>query len=1183
MARFLHSGDANGHPRRNSMKDSNHPSSVWSVKGFKSFLGIAFLNAFNDVGLKVLLVDAVQKALPAGPELIRYQSFLQALVLIPFVTFFSPSGYLSDKWAKDAVIRWSAFAGIPLALAMLVFFHLGMWHGVVATLFVICIQATFYSPSKYGFVKEMVGSRLIAAANSAVQGVTIVAILLASLLYSAAFEKLYVPGTISLDTIIHQIRWAGWAILAGFVLEWILALRIPRIGKTDSVMRFDFKRYATGRYLASNIADAWNNVVIRQSIIGLSVFFAVNQVLIANLGSYMKETSGEENTLIINAILAAAAIGIAAGAIYAAKLSKDFIETGLAPTGAAGISALLFILPHVTNPVMLGALFFGFGFFGGMFLIPLSALIQFHTRENTAGHILASNNLAQNIFMLVFLAVPVYLAQIGMPQRVVFIGLGFITLAGSIWAIVLLPQSMLRMIVKGLFSSRYSMHVVGLDNIPSEGGVLFLGNHISFLDWAFLQMACPRPVRFVMHRSYYEKWYLKWILDRLGIIPISSGGAASALGEVKKALEAGHAVALFPEGHITRNGHLSSFRSGFEKSLSGTGAVVVPFYLQGLWGSIYSFASGGYRDSIRSLDSRRVTVAFGKPMPDSIDAVRVKKSVQELSIEAWESHISQMRPLASTWLRTAKRVGSSPSVLGHDGQNLSGTRLLGAVLAFSKKVDELCANEERVGILLPPSSAGVIANLACMVRGKTVVNLNYTQPGETLAACAQRAGLKTVLTSRQFETKLSAKGFDIAALSQAANLVRMEDVKESISQVSLVRQVLRAKFLPAWWLDLVSVKKVTLSDTAAILFSSGSEGVPKGVELSHFNMVGNMRQTSAVLNPTEDDIILATLPLFHAFGLTITTLMPLIEGIPLVTQPDPTDARAVGRLCAQHRVTILCGTSTFLRMYTQSKSVHPLMFQTLRMVVAGAERLRPEVRIAFKEKFGIDIFEGYGTTETTPVASVNIPDVLLDDWTSVQVGNKPGTVGLPLPGSQFRIVDPESLQELSIGEEGLVLVGGSQIMKGYLDDQDRTTESVAVIDGKRWYKSGDKGKIDPDGFLQIVDRYSRFAKVGGEMVGLGAVETALAQSGALAPCEFLATSVPDPGKGERIALLYVVPAEASTLTPDDIRDKIRQSGLPALQQPSVVFQVGELPRLGSGKADYNKAKQIAREKAEALG
>lgn len=1163
------------------MSAPKEQASIWSMKGMVPFFGIAFLNAFNDLGHKIVVQNTVFKVYQ-GPTLVIYTAIIQAMILLPFLLFFTPSGYLSDKWPKDKVIRWSTAVAVPISIAILVCYYQGWFHGAFWLTLVLATQAAIYSPAKYGFVKELVGSRNLASANSVIQGLTIVAILGGTLAYTLIFERFYQAGTRDPGRILQQIRLAGWFLVAGCVAEWLMAFRVPRVGVTDRDLKFRWGHYADTGYLRENLRDAWANPVIRQSIIGLSVFFAVNQVLISSFGAHLKETTGEENTVVINAILAVAALGIAAGATYAAKMSKDFIETGLIPFGAAGVSVLLFVLPHLTNPWALGILFFGFGFFGGVFLVPLNSLIQFHTRENTSGHIIASNNFVQTLVMLVFLGATAVLAKVGWSQKMNFVALGWVTLAGSIWAIYLLPQSLIRQMVKGLFASRYSLHVVGLGRLPPEGGVLFLGNHISFLDWAFLQMACPRPIRFVMHRSYYEKWYLKWILDRLGIIPISSGGAASALGEVKKALLAGHAVALFPEGHISRNGHLSSFRSGFEKALSDTGAVIVPFYLHGLWGSIYSFAAGGYRESVRSLDSRRITVAFGKPMPDSTEAGQAKRAVQELSIEAWESHIGQMRPLASTWLRTAKRVGSGPSILGHDGQNLSGTRLLAAVMAFAERLDRICADEPRVGILLPPSSAGAIANLACLMRGKTVVNLNYTQPGETLAACAARAGLKTILTSRQFEAKLSAKGFDISALSGSANLVRMEDIRESIPRFALARQILRAKLAPAWWLDLVSVKKVSLSDTAAILFSSGSEGVPKGVELSHFNMVGNICQTSSVLNPTQDDIILSTLPLFHAFGLTITTLMPLIEGIPLVTQPDPTDARAVGRLCAQHRVTILCGTSTFLRLYIQSRSVHPLMFQTLRMVVAGAEKLRPEVRLGFKDKFGIDVFEGYGTTETTPVASVNIPDALLDDWTSVQVGNKPGTVGLPLPGSQFRIVDPDTLQELDIGAEGLVLVGGSQIMKGYLDDPERTAEAIVELDAKRWYRSGDKGKIDTDGFLQIVDRYSRFAKVGGEMVGLGAVESALAQSGILGPCEFLATSVADPGKGERIALLYAVPPEATQIAPDEIRDRIRASGLPPLQQPSLVFQVSDLPRLGSGKADFSKAKQIARERAQAI-
>jgi acyl-[acyl-carrier-protein]-phospholipid O-acyltransferase/long-chain-fatty-acid--[acyl-carrier-protein] ligase len=1161
------------------MQTNTTSKPLGAIRGIGPFFGIGFLNAFNDVGLKTLLYDAVQKALPPGPTLVAYQSILQALVLIPFVAFFTPAGYLSDKWAKDKVIRWSAFAAIPLAIGLVWAFHAGSWNAAFALLLLLASQAAFYSPSKYGFVKELVGSRNLAGANSIIQGLTIVAILLASFLYSVVFEHLYVPGTRDLGTILRDIHPAAWPLLTGFVLEWVLSLRVPRLGTTDPDLRFSWSKYVSTGYLRENLRDAWGNVVIRQSIIGLSVFFAVNQVLIANLGSYMKETTGQENTVVISAILAAAAVGMALGAVYAARLSKDFIETGLVPAGAAGVSLLLFALPHTTHPAGLGLLFLGFGFFGGMFLIPLNALIQFHTRENTAGHIVASNNFAQNVLMLLFLAVPVWLSSLGVPQRAVFVGLGVATFAGSIWAVRLLPQSLIRTLVRGTLGNRYKLVVLGLDDLPSDGGLLLLGNHISFIDWAILQMASPRPIRFVMERSYYEKWYLSWLLDRLGVIPISSGGAASALSKVREALAAGDAVALFPEGHLTRNGHLSTFRSGFEKALSGTGAQVVPFYIQGLWGSIYSHASAGYRQTLRSLDSRVITVAFGKPLPDTTGAAQVKQEVQELSISAWESHVAGMRPLASSWIRTAKRVGSAPSVLSHDGQNLSGTRLLAAVLAFSRALEKAAPGREPVGILLPPSSAGIIANLAVLSRGRPIVNLNYTQSPEVLAACVQAAGIRYVLSSRQFETKLAARGFDLAALSGAAEIVRMEDLKEGISKFGLLRQLLRAKFLPAWWLELTSFRRVRMDDTAAILFSSGSEGTPKGVELSHANMVGNLRQTSTVLNPDRDDVILCALPLFHAFGLTITTLMPLVEGIPVATQPDPTDARAVGRACARHKVTILCGTSTFLRMYVQAKAVQPLMFQSLRMVVAGAEKLRPEVRSAFKEKFGLDVYEGYGSTETTPVASTNIPDALLDDFTTVQVGNKPGTVGLPLPGTRFRIVDPESLEPVAPGEAGLVLIGGTQIMKGYLGNPEKTESVLAGIDGRRWYRSGDKGRIDEDGFLQILDRYSRFAKLGGEMVSLGAVETALGDLFAADGCELLATAVPDPGKGERVVALYCAAPGGAAPEPEAFLDRVRSSSIPPLSKPSLAFRLESLPRLGSGKPDYSRAKSLASELA----
>lgn len=290
----------------------------------------------------------------------------------------------------------------------------------------------------------------------------------------------------------------------------------------------------------------------------------------------------------------------------------------------------------------------------------------------------------------------------------------------------------------------------------------------------------------------------------------------------------------------------------------------------------------------------------------------------------------------------------------------------------------------------------------------------------------------------------------------------------------------------------------------------------------------------------------------------------------MVCQPDPTDAKTIGRLIAQYQVTILIGTSTFLRIYTRSRKIHPLMFQSLRLVVAGAERLTPEVRQGFKEKFGKEIYEGYGATETTPVASVNIPDILLSYSGDVQTGNKIGTVGLPVPGTTIKIVDPDTLEELPIGEAGLIIIGGPQIMKGYLNDPEKTKTAIVEKDGVRWYQSGDKGKLDSDGFLIILDRYSRFAKLGGEMVSLGSVEIQIAEIIDNPDVEVLAVTLPDPSKGEKIILLV-----AGDIEVDQLKAKILKSNISPLMQPKAYLAVEAIPKLGTGKNDFGQAKKMA--------
>ncbi|MDH3935076.1 MAG: AMP-binding protein, partial [Gammaproteobacteria bacterium] len=626
---------------------------------------------------------------------------------------------------------------------------------------------------------------------------------------------------------------------------------------------------------------------------------------------------------------------------------------------------------------------------------------------------------------------------------------------------------------------------------------------------------------------------------------------------------------LFPEGAISRSGQLGEFKHGYERTTEGVDGIILPFYLRGLWGSRFSRSS----EKLQELRSTRlrgdVIVAFGKPLPMDTPADALKRQVLELSIDTWEHHTQTLDPIPLAWLRSAKRRGNQPCLADASATTtLSGYKTLTAVIAFSRLIRRR-SQEHNIGLLLPTSSPGIITNMAALLLNKTVVNLNYTASLQSLLAAVEKAEISNLYTSRLFIKKLQQRGIDLHELLDRVQVHFLEDLKDEIGTFTKFSLLASTVVLPARVLYALFGRHAGIDQPAAILFSSGSEGEPKGVLLSHRNIMANIRQVSDVLDVRDEDTIMATLPLFHAFGLTVTGLMPLVEGIPVIFHPDPTDAVTIAKAIAKHQATVFCGTSTFLRLFTRNRNIHPLMLDSLRVVVAGAERLNPEVRDAFKLKFNKEIYEGYGTTETTPVASVNIPDRIDQRNWKVQQGNKPGTVGMPLPGGSFRVVDPNTLKSLPVGEDGLILFGGSQVMLGYLNDPEKTAEVIVEVDGKRWYKTGDKGHLDQDGFLTIVDRYSRFAKIAGEMISLGAIESIINK---VLPedVEVLTTALPDGKKGEKVILLI-----AGDIDKDKMKELIEQSGLNPLMRPAELVNVEEIPKLGSGKNDFSQAKQLA--------
>ncbi|GGI88242.1 acyl-[ACP]--phospholipid O-acyltransferase [Legionella impletisoli] len=1144
---------------------------LFSIRGCYPFMLVVFLNTFVDIGHKILMQDTLYQT-TSGEGFTILSAIVNGLILLPYILLFTPSGFLADKFPKASTLKLTAVAVIPLTILITFCYYQGYFWGAFALTFLLAVQSAINSPAKYGYIKELFGKEHISQANAFVQTLTIAAILgstfVFTLIFSHYLNALSLLKATERSLVLKAFAPAGLLLIACSLLESLLTFRLPKKLAADPESNYKAKQYFKGQYLASYIKKTTNNPIIMTCIVGLAIFWGVNQVLLATYGAFLKDHISNTSVVFAQGSLAFGGIGIVLGALYAGKLSKGFIETGIIPVATIGAAIALFILPTLSNPFAILALFLTYGFWGGMLIVPLNALIQFNAPKKELGKILSANNFVQTCVMFGFLALTALVSLLGLQSIYFLYALGAVALAGSIYALFALPQSLIRYLLYCVVSKFYSVSVYQLNHLPSTGGVLLLGNHTSFIDWAVLQIACPRPIRFVMERSIYEKWYLKWLLKQFKIIPIGSSASKDALREIHAALNQGEVIALFPEGRLSRNGQVGAFHSGFERAAEETNAVIVPFYLHGLWGAKTSYATEHYKD-LAKMNNRRVSVIYGEPMANHASALEVRQTVRELSIKSWKYFTNEMDSIQLEWFRMAKHQGNAISVIDSSGSRFSAHKLLAAVIYFAKKLAPKMNGQSNIGIILPASAAGVIANLAILCRGKTVVNLNYTAGDQALRSAIEQANIKTIITSHVFLDKLNDKGFNLKHLVHTTHLVHLEDLKKKTAKVSIARNLLAVKFLPAFLLKHYFIKQSDVNSVAAILFSSGSEGKPKGVELTHRNLLSNIKQVTSVFAIQEDDVMLNSLPLFHAFGLTMTTLVPLIQGLTMVCYPDPTNALAIARLIYSHRITMFCATSTFLSLYNRNPKIHPLLLKSLRLVISGAEKLSPTVREEFKNKFNHDIYEGYGATEVAPVASCNLPDVISpSDW-HIHQGNKPGTVGLALPGSAFRIVDPNTLKDLPIGEEGLILIGGTQVMRGYLNDVEKT-EDVLIQDGDIvWYKTGDKGRLDEEGYLTIVDRYSRFAKIGGEMISLGQVEEQFSHLFNDPDLEVIAVSLPDAKKGECIGLIY-----SGKQAPEYIMSQLKTSNIPRLMLPNKLINLEGIPKLASGKKDYATAKKL---------
>ncbi len=712
----------------------------------------------------------------------------------------------------------------------------------------------------------------------------------------------------------------------------------------------------------------------------------------------------------------------------------------------------------------------------------------------------------------------------------------------------------------------YRLEVHGVDRLP-EGGFLLLPNHLSWVDAVVLHLAMPRPVRFVMVENIYRNRWLHPFFRSINVIPISGTRAKEAVATAAAAIRAGDVVCLFPEGELSRSGMLLKLKRGFELIARQADAPVVPVWLDQLWGSIFSFAGGKYFTKIPRHLPYPVSIAFGAPIPAAeAEVALVRERLLELGAYCYER-----RPMLRSHLGRAAVAGLKKRQFdlaltdGLDDSTISRGMLLAAAIVLARHLREHCPNA-RVAVVLPPGKGAIIANLAVLLAGKVPVNLNFTAGQSAIEAAIRIAQIEDAISALAFARKFQ----DFPWPRNVLHLEKiMPGLKKKIPLVRALVAITPARWLCAW----LKLPQTGDRQEAVILFTSGSSGEPKGVVLSHRNLLGNISQFGMMLNLTKDDTLLAVLPFFHSFGCTVTLWYPLVLGVRAVTYPSPLEIGKNAELIARHGVSLLIATPTFLRGYLRKAT--PEQMTTLKLVVTGAEKLPRDLAEAFRERFGIAVMEGYGLTETSPVAAVNLPEPPAPEGANVQPSARFGSVGKLAPGMAAQIRHPESGEALTLHETGMLWLRGPNIFEGYLNDPKRTAE--AVVDA--WFKTGDLARFDEDGFLFIEGRVSRFSKIAGEMVPHETLEARIVEvMGWEGEDERIiaVTSVPDEAKGEAIALLSTREIDLK-----DLRAKLNEAGIPNLWVPKKLVRVEAIPALASGKMDLKACQQAALEASEA--
>ena len=1129
-------------------------ASLMTARRFAPLFWCQFFSALNDNFLKTALGLLVLYKLGAehGAALVTLAT---AVFMAPFFFLSALGGEIADKHDKAYVAERVKLAELGVACIA----ALGFFIDSVPVLFVALglygVIGALFGPIKYGILPDHLTTEELTAGNALVEGGTFLAIL------GGAVAAGYVIGERVDPTYIAVI------IIALAVACWLSARMIPKTVAGAPDLKI------TRNPLASTLRLLGELKSDRRLWIGAQIvswFWLVGAVALSLLPTLIKDRLGGTEGVVTLAMVAFT-VGIAIGSLVAARASHHRPNLALVPVGAVLMALFATKLAYlvwvaVPPPAPIGPFEFlsglsawplligltGLAFAGGLYIVPSFAAVQAWAHPERRARSVAAVNILNAAYMtLSGLAVAVLQAMgVGLDALFLALGVGNLIVAGLVlraWG-----RDGVQDLARFIFQVFLRLEVKGLENLPKEGErTIIAPNHVSLLDGPLMHAVLPGHAAFAIDTGMAQKSWVKPFVSLINAFTLDPTKPL-ATRQLVNVVKGGQTIVIFPEGRLTVTGGLMKVYDGTAMIADKADAWIVPVRIEGPERSGFSYMRP---TQIKKSWFPKTTITILPPRKLELDAAlvgRVRRQaagakLQDIMVDTAveTARIEQTLFEALVDAKATKATGKKPAVEDPLGTSLSYGKLILGAQVLGEKLQAYGDEGKAVGVMLPNSAGVAVTFFALQGIGRVAAMINFTAGAQNIISACKAAEVRTVLTSRAFVErgkltdvveKLTGSGIDVRYL---------EDVRGEIGLKEKLRALLRGSrpLVPR-----------SPNDPAVVLFTSGSEGTPKGVVLSHRNLLANAAQCLTRVAADGEDKVFNVLPVFHSFGLTGGLVMPLMGGIPVYLYPSPLHYRIVPELVYQTNASILFGTDTFLAGY--ARAAHPYDFHNVRLIMAGAEAVKDRTRQVYMEKFGVRILEGYGVTETAPVLAMNTP-----------LANRAGTVGRLSPLMRARL-EPVP----GIDDGGRLSVSGPNVMLGYY-----RAENPGVLEPPQggWHDTGDIVAIDRDGYIRIKGRAKRFAKIGGEMVSLAAVEAMAAELWPQALS--VVVSLPDARKGERLVLL----TQQAGADRGQFLRHARLKGVTELSVPADVVVVERIPLLGSGKADYQAATALAKERIAA--